>query len=178
MIASAASVARRVPAASIGQLDFDRGRILECKGSLDGAIAEYREALRFKPNDPEAHYNLANVLRATGDLDGAITENREAIRLKPEHALAHNNLALALAGEGDLDSAIAEYYVAMQIKPSLFEPYNDLAWILATAEREDLRNPEEAVRLARHAIALLPTDGRLWNTLGAALYRVIVKIGS
>ena len=53
------------------------------KGDLDGAIAEYREALRLNPNDDEAHFNLGVALGKKGDWDGAIAEYREALRLNP-----------------------------------------------------------------------------------------------
>jgi tetratricopeptide (TPR) repeat protein len=48
---------------------------------------------------------------------------------------------------------------------------NDLAWLLATGPFPDLRDPAEAVRLATRATELIPNDGDLWNTLGAARYR-------
>lgn len=67
-----------------------------------------REAIRLKPDDAEAHYNLGVALRARADLDGAITEYREAIRLKPDDAETHYNLGIALRAKGDLDGAIAE----------------------------------------------------------------------
>jgi len=57
---------------------FDRGEALYGKGDLDGAIAEYREAIRLKRDDALAHYHLGNALYGKGDPDGAITEWREA----------------------------------------------------------------------------------------------------
>ena len=54
------------------------------KSKHDEAIAEYREAIRLKPDFAEAHNNLGNALQAKGKLDEAIAEYREAIRLKPD----------------------------------------------------------------------------------------------
>jgi tetratricopeptide (TPR) repeat protein len=73
------------------------------KGDLDGAIAEYRQALRLKPDDAKAHFNLGVALRLKGDLDGAIAEYREALRLKPDFPGAQNNLAIALRLKGGVD---------------------------------------------------------------------------
>ena len=69
-------------------------------GKLEEAIAEYREALRLKPDYPEAHANLGNALKDQGKLDEAITECREALRLKPDYAEAHYNLGNALSQPG------------------------------------------------------------------------------
>src|SRR5262245_61745008 len=59
---------------------------------LDGALAEYRTALRLAPNDVRAHNNLGNALRETGDLDGALAEYRTALRLAPNDVRVHLNL--------------------------------------------------------------------------------------
>jgi serine/threonine protein kinase len=48
---------------------------------------------------------------------------------------------------------------------------NNLAWLLADCRVVSLRDPAEAVALARQAVARAPHDGRYWNTLGVALYR-------
>ena len=40
----------------------------EARASLDEAVAEYREAIRLKPDDAAAHYNLGNALEAQGKL--------------------------------------------------------------------------------------------------------------
>ena len=42
------------------------------QGKLDEAIAEYREAIRLKPDDAEAHNNLGIALHDQGKLDEAI----------------------------------------------------------------------------------------------------------
>ena len=96
------------PACSCQQPDFPETHInlgvaLELRGDLDGAIAEYRQALRMKPDDAKAHYNLGGALRLKGDLDGAISEYRQALRLKPDFPAAQNNLAIALRLKGGVD---------------------------------------------------------------------------
>jgi tetratricopeptide (TPR) repeat protein len=48
---------------------------------------------------------------------------------------------------------------------------NDLAWYLVDCPALALREPAQAVRLARQAIARGPEMGEYWNTLGVALYR-------
>jgi tetratricopeptide (TPR) repeat protein len=74
---------------------------------LAKAIAEYREAIRLKPDYAEAHNNLGNALAGKGQLDKAIAEFREAIRLKPDYPLAHCNLGHALRQQGRFEEALA-----------------------------------------------------------------------
>ena len=80
------------------------GYALLSQGKLDEAIAEYRQAIRLKPDDAEAHNNLGTILcDRKHDYEGAIAEFREAIRLKPDDAEAHHDLGAALTGQGKLD---------------------------------------------------------------------------
>ena len=48
------------------------------KGDLDGAIAEYREALRLNPNDETAHNNLGFALEHKHNFREALQEYRTA----------------------------------------------------------------------------------------------------
>ena len=50
---------------------------------LDDAKNSYEQAIRLKPRDCEAHYNLGNVLQELGILDEAKAAYAEAIKLKP-----------------------------------------------------------------------------------------------
>ena len=63
---------------------------------MEGAIAEYRTAIRLQPDHADAHSNLGCALQAKDDLDGAITEWRTALHLQPDHADAQRNLDIAL----------------------------------------------------------------------------------
>ena len=80
---------------------LDRGNALYSKGNLVAAIAEYREAIRLKPDYAQAHYSLGDLLGGKGDHDAAITEYREAIRLKPDWGAAHLDLGVVLEAKGD-----------------------------------------------------------------------------
>ena len=58
---------------------------------MDGAIAEYREALRLNPNLAEAHNNLGVALERKGDRQGALEEYRAAYTRDPEDATNRQN---------------------------------------------------------------------------------------
>ncbi len=55
---------------------------------------------------------------------------------------------------------------------------NNLAWALATHERPDLRDAEEALALARQARELAGEDPRILDTLAAALFEVGQREGA
>ncbi|MGO9268917.1 MAG: tetratricopeptide repeat protein [Terriglobia bacterium] len=122
------------------------GNALYEKGDLDGAAAEYREALRLNPNDDTAHNNLGVALHDKGDLGGAIAEYRMAIRLEPDDADSHYNLGFALDEKGDLDGAVAEYREALRLDPTGVTAHNDLGTVLE--KKGDLRGAGEEYRAA------------------------------
>ncbi len=54
-------------------------------GRLDAAIAEVRQAIRLKPDDPDIHYNLGHALAQKGDLGDALVELQKAHQLAPDN---------------------------------------------------------------------------------------------
>ncbi len=90
---------------------------MQAKGKFWEAIDEHREAIRLKPDDAEAHYNLGNALKDSGDVQAAIAEFRKAIQLKPDYASAHEGLGIALSLQGKLAEATAEHREVVRLKP-------------------------------------------------------------
>ncbi|MEE9211392.1 MAG: tetratricopeptide repeat protein, partial [Phycisphaeraceae bacterium] len=146
------------------------GNALQSQGQPGEAISHYRQALQVRPDFVEAHNNLAVVLRAQGKHDEAIRHFRQALRLKPDDARAHNNLAVTLQMTGLGDVAIQHFREAARLQPNWLAPMTAAAWILATHPDPDIREPNEAVRLARRAAELTKyQDAAILDTLAAAL---------
>lgn len=61
----------------------DHGAVLKAGGDLEGAIAEYRAALRVQPNNAGAHYDLGRALWTKGERESALEEFGAAHRLAP-----------------------------------------------------------------------------------------------
>jgi tetratricopeptide (TPR) repeat protein len=55
--------------------------------------------------------------------------------------------------------------------PVTLASMNHVAWDLATLPDPRLREPQEAIELAKRAVESAPNDGNFWNTLGVANYR-------
>jgi serine/threonine protein kinase/Flp pilus assembly protein TadD len=140
------------------------GNALFDRGDLDGAGAEYREALRLDPTYVYAHYNLGNVLRNKGDLEGAIVKYRDAMRLDPKYAAPHSGLALVLKARGDLDAALAAVKDAIQLDPRYAPAHNHRGLILR--DRGDL---EGASAEYKEAFRLDPLYAIAPNNLGTVL---------
>jgi tetratricopeptide (TPR) repeat protein len=84
---------------------IDRGLAKQKKGDLDGATADYNQAIRLKPDYAQAYDNRGNVKLKRNDLDGAIADFDQAIRLDRNYALAYRNRGNAKRKKGDVEAA-------------------------------------------------------------------------
>jgi len=156
------------------------GTVLEkLPGRVPEAIAEYREALRLKPDYALAHNNLGGALalehndrggalaNQADHLQDAIAEYQIAIRLKPDLSLAHNNLGNAWAKlPGHRDDAIAEYQAALRFDPGDADAHYNLGRIWSSVPG----HAEDAVAQYQAALNLRPEDadahfnlGKIWS---------------
>src|SRR5262249_30049647 len=55
--------------------------------------------------------------------------------------------------------------------PETQQSMNGLAWVLANCPDRTLRDPGQALELAKQLVRLVPDKWESWNTLGAAQYR-------
>jgi Tfp pilus assembly protein PilF len=141
------------------------------EGRLDEAIHSYDEALRLQPENGQAHYNLGRALAARDRKTEALAHYRDALRLLPSDGEIHASMGSLLSTLGRVDEAIQQYRLALQANPDLPAALTDLAWILATTERRDLRNADEAIRLAERASELTGHQNALvLDTLAAACF--------
>ena len=89
---------------------------------MEGALKDYNEAVRLKPDYAEAFNNRGIARRAKGDAEGALKDYSEAIRLKPDFAGAFNNRGLRATRKGDVEGALQDYSEAIRLKPDLSGP--------------------------------------------------------
>jgi tetratricopeptide (TPR) repeat protein len=137
---------------------------------LTEAIADYREAIRLKPDFAKAHTNLGNALaEVPGRLDDAIAEQDEALRLEPNYAEAHNNLGLALSKmPGRLSDAVTQYVEALRIDPGDAEAHNNLGNALSQMPGR----LDDAVAQYEEVLRLEPDDASAHDNLAGALSRI------
>jgi WD40 repeat protein/serine/threonine protein kinase/tetratricopeptide (TPR) repeat protein len=97
----------------------------EAQDAFDAAIAYHQEAVRLKPDDAPARYNLGVALRRKGDLAAAVAAFRDTVRIDSKVAGAHTTLAGAhatlgatLEELGELDEAVVACRKAVDLQPS------------------------------------------------------------
>jgi len=94
---------------------------------------------------------------------------QDTLRKNPDAWIAHSNFGNILLAQGKLTDAITHYRHALQLNPNYTEAYNNLAWALATHPDPNIRQPEQAVRLAEYCYQLYGRPHvHILDTLGAA----------
>jgi Flp pilus assembly protein TadD len=109
------------------------GQILGERDDLDGARAEFYEAVRLNPNSYEEQFNLGSALAKTGNFKEAEGHMIRAVRLKPEKLEAHFALGTILTVLGEMKGSIDEFGIVVKGKPDSVEAHRRLGVAL---ERE------------------------------------------
>jgi tetratricopeptide (TPR) repeat protein len=128
------------------------------------ATAEYVTALRSRPDDPTAHFNLGNFHLDRGDLEQAVASYETALRIEPRDLKARVNVATALAGLGRTAEAEAALRQAVGIDPGSAAAHFNLGLLLAETGR-----PEEAEAAFRASLKSDPGSARAAYNLAVHL---------
>jgi len=139
------------------------GNIVMQAGKLDEAMGHFKQALRLKPDYPEALNNLGVALERSGRFPEAIAHYQQALRFKPFYADPYYNLGIVLERSGRVQEAIDCYEQALRLKPNYPEAHNNLGNALVALGRmpEAIGNWEQALRLD-------PDYAEAHNNLGSA----------
>ena len=124
-----------------------KGTIRQLDGDKNGALRQFRDAVRFAPTDAQARRCLGMTLFELGRLAEARLEIEEAVRLNPKLVEAQLGLGSVLQGLGDKKAAEAAFRTVLQLEPAHAEAHTNLGSLLVEAG-----NIEEATLHYRRAI--------------------------
>jgi Tfp pilus assembly protein PilF len=112
---------------------YNLAAMLEDRGDLRAAIAEYEVALQLRPDDAVIQNSIGHALLTTGNNVGAIQHFRAATQSGPDYFDAHYNLGIALASEGNTEEALAQFREAVRLNPNDAGAQANLGSVLAQA---------------------------------------------
>jgi cytochrome c-type biogenesis protein CcmH/NrfG len=138
------------------------------QGNNEGAIAQYREALKIDPQLPGIHFDLAEMLNGSSIAaaqEEAQAEYKAALAVNPFDAKSECRLGEIAAKRNDPKAAFAHYSRALELQPGDLDANLGLARALVA-----MKQPEKAEPLLQRAVRLDPTHAIAHYRL-AALYR-------
>jgi tetratricopeptide (TPR) repeat protein len=123
---------------SVGTIHTGMSRLYSFLSIIGSDVAPADAAVRWAPDDPEAHYTRALALVNLNKLDEAIAELRRAIELRPHHYYQWLDLGVTLDRVGDPAGATAALEKAIGLAPSFAQPH----WQLGNLRYREGRYPE------------------------------------
>jgi tetratricopeptide (TPR) repeat protein len=143
---------------------FNRGQEAHAKKEFEQALEFYEEALKLRPEFPEAEFQKAVALVALKRLPDAEKSFRRAIALRPTWSLPHATFGLLLARtEGREREAEPLLHRALELDPK------NLTATIALAELRTIRGDmTEGIALWRRATEIKEDDATLWVARGRA----------
>ncbi|MGZ3811675.1 MAG: tetratricopeptide repeat protein [Mucilaginibacter sp.] len=161
------------------------------EGKYGQCIDAAKEALKLKPNYPEAYNNIGCAYNALGDYNKAVEVLKMAVTISPGFSLAKNNLELSASHRSTTDDMIiskqytAEEYVnqsllyfnqkqyelciAACVSALIVKPDYDLAYNNLCAAYNKLGQWDDAITLGEKGLKINPNNQRLKNNLAEAV---------
>ncbi len=140
------------------------GSVLQLRGELEAAIAEYQRAVEIRPDDAVSLNNLGAALQASGRTGEAIPYLRRAVAARPGYASARFNLGNSLMVEEQPREAASHFLAVLQEFPEDFEVHVRLGYLYSM-----LGQNQESIDHYRKALQTRPADPDVLNDLGTVL---------
>ncbi|HET6862994.1 MAG TPA: tetratricopeptide repeat protein, partial [Pyrinomonadaceae bacterium] len=176
VVASLAIVSAIFPTTAVAQTDdtfgdngadpvklFERAQGAHARGDLEKALELYQQAIKIRPEFPEAEFQVGNILTAQGKYPDAEAAFRRAIELKKSWSLPYSGLgALLMRVNRDADAE-------KSFRQALIIDANDnLALRLLSEIRLRAGDLKEALELAKRATSAQDAPASAWLTYAMA----------
>ena len=97
---------------------INRGIAKSLLGEHEGALADYDEAIRLKPNYAETYHNQGQTNTLLGEHERALADYDEAIRLKPDYVEAYINRGPTNLILGKYAEALMDLNEVIRLQPN------------------------------------------------------------
>ena len=138
------------------------------QGQWPEAEKAIQEILRLKPDQLDAHFNLAQIYEKTGRLEQAYNEYRSEIQIHPDNFRAYVDFAILLRAQNRYQEAVAILEKAVPLQPSHY----GAKFLLADSIVESGGNLQHARTMAQQALELNPQNPRAKQLLNAINSRI------
>jgi tetratricopeptide (TPR) repeat protein len=145
---------------------YSQGQQKLATGDLEGAIAQFKQALKFNPNYYPALASLGDKMMVSACFKEAVDYYSRALKIRNNDYRIWLNCGCALNSVGLYDKAIAHYDQALKIK-------NDwVIWSNRASSLYNLKRFEEALEACDKALTLETKEASIWGNRGNALYEL------
>lgn len=152
---------------------FERGQGAHARGELEKAIGFYEQALKVRPEFPEAEFQRGSALAALGRLSDAEAAFRLAISYKKNWSLPYSTLGAILMRQNRDKEAEEFFRQALTV-----DKKDGIALRLLSELRLRANDVKEALDLAKRATAEAEAPASAWVGLAAAERASGNKIGA
>ncbi len=127
-------------------ISYNLGCFALFQDDILAAKLRFAEAVRLRPDFPQALHNLAVAHELMADFDEARAELNRALELDPESGLSRLNLALIHREEGDTEEALRQLREQVRAHPgNMGLLYHLCRTLLARPTAEDAREVRELI---------------------------------
>ncbi len=135
----------------------------------EGALADYRRAAEFTPDDPEPWASIVAIETKLGNLEEAAAADATLRRLVPDDVAYHNQRAQIFAAFGMNEEAVAEGQAVLALDPENPEAHfsiagayenmgnleNAVKYMELASQYADARGKSELTVISRYRLAML-----------------------
>src|SRR5262249_42967406 len=137
--------------------------VRRARGEIHEALLAFKQRLRARPNDAEAHFGLAETLAFAGRDADAVHAQQAGMALDPKRKGASRRLGEMLPRLNRHDEALEHLEAATKE-----EPDDPTLWSEVAACHERAEDTKRAAEALLEAVAKAPDDASLLRRLGLA----------
>lgn len=135
------------------------------KRDFERALQNFDQAIRLRPDYPNAYYGRGNIYNAMGEADRAIADFDAAIRINPDFQPAYTNRGGANIVKGNVDRAIADFDAAIRLNSRDAVAFSNRGYAYGMKGEYD-----RAITELTEAIKRDPYNGSIYFKRGLVLF--------